>query len=287
MRKYWLINWVKGKMSKLKIDVDRVCNFLKELGKFALAQQKSVSIETADVKGWNELVTFVDKALEERLHNFLPEIFNADILSEEMVAGLSQSEVKQRMSKKEWWWIVDPLDGTTNYVHGLPCFSISVALANMESEDIVAGFIHDIPANTTYWAIKGEGARQEQKPIYVSQNNTQKHYLIATGFPYRDYSRAQEYMKVFEIFMRETQGLRRMGSASIDLAYTASGKFDGFFEYGLKIWDVAAGVLIVQEAGGKVTDFSGGKDFLFGEEIIAGNNSCHSYMLSRIKQTFK
>jgi myo-inositol-1(or 4)-monophosphatase len=182
-------------------------------------------------------------------------------------------------------WIIDPLDGTTNFIHGIPCFAISIAL--MRDKELVMGIIYEVNMDECFYAWEGSKAYLNGKEISVSKAATLSDSLIATGFPYYDYSRMKEYMEVFDHFMKHTHGLRRLGSAATDLAYVACGRFEGFYEYSLQAWDVAAGAFLVQQAGGKVTDFSGGNNFIFGKEIIAGNTACFDEFSNAIKLYFK
>ena len=233
-----------------------------KVGEFQLAHLTGVSQEAISDKGLNQLVSFVDveseKMLVEGLRKIQP---NAGFITEE-------GTLKQG-GEFPYYWVIDPLDGTTNFLHGLPVFSISVAL--MEAEILVAGIVYCPALNEIFTAEKGQGAYLNGKRITVSKTENLKQSLIATGFPYYQFQHTADYLELLGELMRETQGLRRMGSAAIDLAYTACGRFDGFYELGLSPWDVAAGALIVLEAGGTVTDFSGGKNYLFGGNIVAGN----------------
>jgi myo-inositol-1(or 4)-monophosphatase len=181
-------------------------------------------------------------------------------------------------------WIIDPLDGTTNFIHGIPCFSISIAL--MRKEELVMGMIYEINADECFYAWENSKAYLNEKEISVSKAPTLADSLIATGFPYYDYSRLDNYMEAFRDFIKNTHGLRRLGSAATDLAYVACGRFEGFYEYSLQPWDVAAGAFIVQQAGGKVSDFKGENNFIFGKEIVAGNAACFNEFLQTIQHHF-
>jgi myo-inositol-1(or 4)-monophosphatase len=165
------------------------------------------------------------------------------------------------------------LDGTTNFIHGLAPFCTSIALKR--NDEIILGVISEPNLKETFYAWVGSQAFLNGKPITVSDTDKLDNALLATGFPYYDYSRLENYMQVFEWCMRNSRGVRRLGSAAMDLAYVACGRMDGFYEYGLKPWDVAAGSFIVQQAGGKISDFSGDNNFLFGQEIIAFNGKLH------------
>jgi myo-inositol-1(or 4)-monophosphatase len=199
-------------------------------------------------------------------------------------SGFLVEEETIENTHEEYTWIIDPLDGTTNFIHRLPTFSISVAL--MRENDIVMGTVLDVKADECYYASKGEDACMNGEKISVSKRSGLGESLLATGFPYNDFEKQEEYVTMLAYLMRNTRGIRRFGSAAIDLAWVASGKFDGFWEYSLKPWDVAAGSFIVQQAGGIVSDFSGGNDFLHGREIICGNPIVYSQLLEVIKKFF-
>lgn len=218
------------------------------------------SFKELDSKGLNQLVTNIDIATEKYLvDEFSKLIPNSSFIAEESHGTKSDAEFQ---------WIIDPLDGTTNFIHQIPAYSISVAL--QQNGKTIAGFIYELNRDEMFVATE-LGAFLNDQPISVTKTANMADTLIATGFPYYDFKDMQSYLKVLEHCMRNTRGVRRLGSAAVDLAYVAMGKFDGFFEVGLSPWDVAAGAYIVQQAGGKVTDFSGGDSFIFGGEIIAGN----------------
>ena len=230
-----------------------------------------------DEKAKNDFVTEVDKKSEEIIKGHIRSHFNDhDILAEESLSERSASH---------FLWIVDPLDGTLNYIHGLPCFAVSIAL-EIEGE-MAIGLIYEPLRENIYSAIKGQGAFKNGKRIHVSRSNTLNTSLIATGFPFRIKDVIDAYLKVFkELFMHAT-GIRRCGSACLDLAYTAEGIFGGFFECALSPWDMAAGVLLVKEAGGIVTDFNGSNQYLKTGNITAGSKGVHQEMLKIIQEIFR
>ncbi len=181
-------------------------------------------------------------------------------------------------------WIIDPLDGTTNFVHGIPCYCISVALA--DGLDVLVGVVLEVTRDECFSAWKGGGAWLNGKTIGVSTRKTLSESLLATGFPYDDFGREAEYMELLKALMHTSRGIRRLGSAAADLAYVACGRFEAFYEYGLNPWDVAAGGLLVTEAGGNTTDFRNGGSWLFGEEIVASNGSIHAEIIGPIGKFF-
>jgi myo-inositol-1(or 4)-monophosphatase len=249
----------------------------RNVGAFQMQHLRGVKMEAISDKGLNQLVSFVDVESEKMLVEGLRKINpDADFITEEG----TQAEAGECIS----YWIIDPLDGTTNYLHGLQVFSISVAL--MQENSLMAGIVHCPAMGETFTAEKDKGAFLNGVPISVSGTDNLKQSLIATGFPYYQFQHTEAYLKLLGNLMRDTQGLRRMGSAAIDLAYTACGRFDGFYELGLSSWDVAAGALIVQEAGGLVSDFSEGTDYLFGKTIVAGNPQIKEQLLQCISASF-
>ena len=230
-----------------------------------------------DEKAKNDFVTEADKKSEEIIKSHIRSQFNNhDILAEESLAVRNDSP---------FLWIIDPLDGTLNYIHGLPCFAVSIAL-EIEGE-LAVGLTYEPLRENIYSAIKGQGAFKNGKRIHVSHSNTLNTSLIATGFPFRIKDIIDNYLKVFkELFMHAT-GIRRGGSACLDLAYTAEGILGGFFECSLSPWDMAAGALLVKEAGGEVTDFDGGNQYLKTGNIIAGSKGVHQEILKIIQEIFR
>jgi myo-inositol-1(or 4)-monophosphatase len=182
-------------------------------------------------------------------------------------------------------WIIDPLDGTTNYIHSYPMFSVSIAL-EYESE-IVIGVVFDPLRDELFHAVRGKGAFLNNRRINVSETDLLEKSLIATGFPFRAKEMIDLYLKAFRDIFEEVSDIRRAGSAAIDLAYVATGRFEGFFELKLSTWDVAAGSLLITEAGGMVTDFGGSNDYLSTGNIVAGNRHAHGEILRIVRNTFR
>jgi myo-inositol-1(or 4)-monophosphatase len=171
-------------------------------------------------------------------------------------------------------WIVDPLDGTSNFLHGIPHFAISIA-AEVDGE-VVSGLIHQPLTGESYWAEKGRGAWLQTQRLRVSGRRDLNDCLIATGIPYQGHGDRGQFATILDAVMPEVAGVRRFGAATLDLAWVAAGRFDGFWETGLSYWDVAAGILLIKEAGGFVSDFRGGDAMVGRREIIAGNQSIQS-----------
>ncbi len=253
-----------------------VCTIVKEAGNFIREERKTFSQSAVEYKGLNDMVSYVDKTAEQKLvEGFQKLLPDSGFITEENTINTKSADYN---------WIIDPLDGTTNFVHGVPCFCVSVAL--MLQEQLILGVVYEINLEECFYAFQNGGAYLNGKRILVSEIKELKQSLLATGFPYSNYNRMKPYMEVFDHCMYNTHGLRRLGSAAVDLAYVACGRFEGFYEYGLNAWDVAAGAFIVSEAGGIVSDFSGGSNYVFGKEIIATNSTIFQEFLGVVKEKF-
>jgi myo-inositol-1(or 4)-monophosphatase len=249
----------------------------KEAGAFIRKERQHFSLDKVEYKGFNDLVSYVDKEAEmmivTRLSTILPE------------AGFITEEGTNTTRKDTYNWVIDPLDGTTNFVHGIPIFSVSIAL--MQFEEVLLGVVYEVNLHECFYATKGGGAFCNDTPIRVSKAPKLSSSLIATGFPYYNFDLIDRYLAALKVLMQSSHGIRRFGSAAVDLCYVASGRLEGFFEYNLNSYDVAAGALIVEEAGGTVTDFSDGSDFIFGREILATNERIHHEILTELQTVWK
>lgn len=255
----------------------KVIIIAKEAGTFLKQEIHKINDNDVEEKGLHDLVTYVDKAAERMLVYAL-----RDLIPE---AGFIAEEGTVTDKSDVYNWIIDPLDGTTNYIHGVPLYSVSLAL--MKADEIVLGVIYEPNLDECFSSWKGGKSYLNDKVIKVSETEKVDHSLFATGFPYYDYHLMKEYMEFFEHLMRYSRGIRRLGSAAMDLAYVACGRYDGFYEYGLKPWDVAAGTIIVQNAGGLNKDFSGEDNYIFGKEIVSVNSKVAEEFMSLIRQYFK
>ncbi|MEX0770523.1 MAG: inositol monophosphatase family protein [Balneolaceae bacterium] len=224
-------------------------------------------------KGVNDLVTDADLATEKKIMEVIKEFFPGDEFLAEETAD-HQNIDSGRV------WIIDPIDGTTNFAHGFPVYCVSVGLWIDGRPE--AGVVIEVNRNEEFTALRGEGAWLNGNEIQVSDLQEPEKALLGTGFPYRDYSLIDEYIKLLRSLMDTVQGIRRPGAAAYDLCCVAAGRFQGFFEYGLNVWDVAAAALIIQEAGGVVTDWKGGEDWKFGRRVTAGNKATHRFLLEEI-----
>lgn len=245
----------------------------KEAGKFLkhnLGKVREINLKSGQEKN---LVTEIDKKSEELIVGIIRKHFPThDILAEE-----SGNEYGK---KSEYKWIIDPLDGTTNFTHGLPIFCISIGLER--KGELIAGVIYDPNLNELFSAEKGRGAFLNGRRLRVSQTSSLKQSLLVTGFPYNVTENPDNCIEHFVNFLFEGQAIRRMGSAAIDLAYVAASRYDGFWEVNLNAWDMAAGVLLIREAGGKVTGFTGEEIDIYGKRVVASNGLIHDEMVGLI-----
>lgn len=244
-----------------------------QAGKIIRERIGTITADEITQKSISDYVTEVDVYSEKTIIDFIKKHFP----SHQIMAEESSNNYK----KAEYLWIIDPLDGTTNFIHGFPVIAVSIAL--MYKGEIVLGVVHDPTRQETFYAEKGSGAFLNEKKIKVSKNILPELSLIATGFPFRKKHYIDTYIKIFRELLYSVSDLRRPGAAAIDLAYVASGRVDGFFEFALSPWDIAAGVILIKEAGGAVSDFEGGEEYLKTGNIIAGNPVIHSFLVKKIK----
>jgi myo-inositol-1(or 4)-monophosphatase len=243
-----------------------------EAAKFILEERKNFSDDKIEFKRHNDLVSYVDRESERRLTQGF-----AALLPD---AGFIREEGGDLRPEAEYRWIIDPLDGTTNFIHDVPAYCISVALQYRATT--ILGIVHDVPRGEVFFAIKGQGAWLGDRLIQASRHGELGQALLGTGFPHVKNEKMGDYLAAIQSFLSSCHGIRRFGAAALDLAYVACGRLDGFFEMGLSPWDVAAGALLVEEAGGVISDFQGGSDFLFGRQIVATNPALQPAMLAVI-----
>lgn len=260
------------------MDLEKVKDLLiataHKAGSFIREESLRFDTQAIEYKEINNVVSYVDKEAEKRIVEELSVLDGS-------IGFITEEETAATRDRDGYNWIIDPLDGTANFVHGVPHYSVSLALAR--GKEVLAGVVYHIPADETYWAVQGGGAWKGGRKLGVSGAGRLQETLMATGFPYYRFEEMNKYIKILEELMQNTHGLRRFGSAALDLAYVAEGRYDGFFEYNLNSYDMAAGVLLVKEAGGSVTDFSGGDNYLFGGDVVAGG-AAHKELLEVIKK---
>ncbi|GJM27511.1 MAG: inositol monophosphatase [Cyclobacteriaceae bacterium] len=264
------------KETDLQKVLPKVIEIVKEGGGFIRQERTRFDPEKLEFKGTNDLVSYVDREAEKILVSGLGQILpEAGFITEE-------GTVTQETARLQW--VIDPLDGTTNFVHGIPFYSVSVAL--LLNGQPVLGVVYEINQDECFHAIQQGKAYCNDKEIKVSTSSALSDSVITSGYPHLNFDHLPFYMDTIAVLMQQTQGMRRMGSAAADLAYVACGRVSCFFESNLNSYDVAAGALIVQQAGGRVTDFQGGNNWLFGREIIAANG-VHLDVLEIIQRHWK
>ena len=255
----------------------QTCEIARNSGKIMAEERKNFDASKIESKGMHDLVSYVDKESEKRiiaeLQKLLPE------------SGFIAEEGTNDTRGERFNWVIDPLDGTTNFIQGVPVYCVSIGL--LDGDELVVGVVYEVGRDECFYSWKNGGAYLNGEKITVSDRSDIHDALLATGFPYSDFSRIEEYIEFLRWAMKNARGVRRLGSAAADLAYVACGRFDAFWEYDLKPWDVAAGALLVKEAGGMVSDYSGGGNYLFGREIVASNSLINRTVLDKIKESLQ
>ncbi len=260
-------------MESLDYYLQHTISVAHDIGDFIRKERARFTTADVQYKGKNDLVSYVDTEAEKQIVARLSKLFPE--------AGFITEEKTIDKTGEEYNWIIDPLDGTTNFIHGLPIYSTCIGL--MKGKDVLLGVVYEVNKDECFYAIKGGGAFCNGASIKVTEASKIDESLFATGFPYHNFEKIDQYLAIINGLMKNAHGIRRMGSAAVDLAYVACGRYEGYFEYNLNPWDVAAGTLIVQEAGGTVTDFSGGDNFTFGRELVAGG-PVHQELLALVKK---
>jgi len=246
----------------------------RKTGEYIRSQKTQLKQENINTKGLHDYVTEVDTTSERKLIALLQALVPQ--------AGFIAEEETTSQTSESYNWIIDPLDGTTNFIHQIEPFAISIAL--QKDNATILGVVYEVGRDECFYAWQGSKAFCNGSEISVSNRKTVNESLVATGFPYSEFSRLKPYLEVLEHFARNARGVRRLGSAATDLAYIACGRFDVFYEYNLKAWDVAAGAFLVKQAGGCVSDFSGNENYIYGKEILAANPNVFENSLKIVKE---
>lgn len=257
--------------------LDDILKVTDEAAAFIRSHAGKVIADHIEIKSRNSLVSFVDKEAEKILVAGLGKIIPG--------SGFITEEGTVEQKPSAYIWIIDPLDGTTNFLHGIPVYSISIGL--MHEDQVILGVVCDIEHRETFYAWRGGGAWCNGHQIHVSDRKEIANALVATGFPYASKDVLPQLTWIFDYFLKNARGMRRLGSAAIDLAYVACGRFDAYYETTLNPWDIAGGIIIVEEAGGIVTDFAGNKDMLQNGNLIAASSSLHTDVMINIQSFFK
>lgn len=256
--------------------IDLVKEIVAEAGEFIRHRLGNIDLQVEQKATANDLVTEVDRQVDTFLCERLQQVYKTPILlTEETHPDTNWREAA------DYAWVIDPLDGTMNFVHGYPRFAISVAL--VKGSEILLGCIEDVASQSIYWAVKNEGAWLHDKRIHCSQVSELSAGIVATGFSAQQWEQQAEMVKMLQPFLGSCQGLRIGGSTCLDLVSLASGELDAFWHYGLKPWDIAAGSLIVREAGGRCTDDNGSEDMLAAPCFVASNSLLHEDMISKLR----
>jgi len=245
-------------------------------GNFIRKESMAFDSNSIEYKGLNDMVSYVDKNAEKQLVKNLSKILPG--------SGFITEEDTENITDRTFTWIIDPLDGTTNFIHGIPTYSVSVAL--YEEDKPVIGVVYEINRGEMFATYKGGPALLNNKEIRVSKAENLTQSLLATGFPYYQFDKQPQYIQLFTEMMQKCHGLRRIGSAAVDLAYVACGRFDAYFEYNLNSYDVAAGAYLVQQAGGQIMNFAGGDEIFETREVLATNGLLTEEILATIKKYF-
>lgn len=249
-------------MLKNVIEVSKIAG---EIIKEGFGQQFAIEYKTNE----SNLVTEIDKKSEEAIISYIKKNFPGH--------GIIAEESGTEMSDSEYTWVIDPIDGTTNFAHGLPIFSVSIGVTR--KDEIICGAIYDVMRDTIYTAEKGSGAFANDARINVSKNSNLATSVLVTGFPYNIKENPDNAIEKFGEFVKASRAVRRLGSAAIDMCYVAQGVFDGFWEVSLNPWDICAGILLVREAGGVVTDYADNEIDIFSKQVLATNGHVHNAML--------
>lgn len=252
----------------------------REAGTLLRAERELIESRHIEVKGQGDLVSRADRMAEDLLREGLTKLLPGSVVMGE--------ETSPHERGGEWRWIVDPLDGTANYLHGIPVYAVSVALEDRRLDPKafgprILGIVHDPVTDTTWDAIRGDGAKKNGRPIHVREKLPLDRSLIATGFPFRVRDQVDEYVEIFKRLYPKIGDMRRIGTAAEDLAWVADGTFDGFYEMDLKPWDLAAGALIIEESGGIITDWWG-NDVLETGWVVCGNAHTFPVILEAIRE---
>jgi myo-inositol-1(or 4)-monophosphatase len=252
---------------------ERVCDAARRAGNFIAEQRKTFTYDRVEEKGRHDLVSYVDKEAEKmvvaELRTILPE---AGFITEEGTV--------EQASGQHYRWVIDPLDGTTNFIHGCPPYCTSLAL--LAGDEPVVGVVYEAFSGECFYAWKGSKAYLDGREIRVSTIDRFEHTLTTVGLSHGSKDTIDDLLLSMGTLLHETSGIRRIGSAAIDLCYVACGRVDGFFQKNLSPWDVAAGALIALQAGGVVTDYAGGNDFIFGKQILATNPLIYNEYRTRL-----
>ena len=250
----------------------QVIELTKQVGEFISIERSTFSKSSVEKKGLHDLVSYVDMQAEKKIVEGLKQIIAG--------SGFITEEKTASHTNEDYVWIIDPLDGTTNFIHNLFPHAISIAL--QYKLETVLGVVYELGVDEIFYSWKGTDVFCNDKKVSVSNTKILADSLIATGFHINDFKRLPNQLKMVDQVVKKSHGIRRHGSAATDLAYVAAGRFDGFFEYGLSVWDVAAGSFLIKQAGGVISDYSREDNYLYGREMLAGTSGVHAELFEMI-----
>lgn len=257
--------------------IEKIIQIAKEAGQI-IREGLGTNFSMEYKSNLSDFVTEIDKKSEQAIINFIRKEYpNHAVLAEESGEHKTSLVSSQKGDGSEYLWIIDPLDGTSNFAHGLPIFSVSIGV--QKNGETIYGVVYDVMRDEIYSSEKGGGSFRNGQKLHVSRNEDLRKSMLVTGFPYGIADNPDYAIERFAAFLKSSRAVRRLGSAAIDLCYVAAGVFDGFWEVYLNPWDMAAGKLLVEEAGGTVTDFNGTPMNIFNKQILASNGIVHSEML--------
>lgn len=250
-----------------------ICRLTTVVGEFIASERKNFSFDKVELKGEQNLVSYVDRRAEEMiveaLRGMVPQ------------AGFITEEGSATFDNQQYKWVIDPLDGTTNFIHGLPPYSVSIAL--MDGNEVVVGVIHEVFSKETFYAWQGSDAYCNGEQIHVSKTDSLHNSLIAFGLGYgKSNEETRKELESTLFFQEHSNGVRRLGSSAVNAAYVACGRFDAFVKRGLEPWDIAAGALICQRAGATISDMKGGDNYIFGRELIVATPKIYNEIFNTL-----
>lgn len=257
--------------------ISKALQIVKEVGVYIKEELGKVRVGDIEEKELNSLVSYVDKTAEEKLVPVLSSLIPG-------CSFITEEGTVEQSGAGEYQWIIDPLDGTSNFLHQIPYFAVSVALR--KNGEVVFGVVYNIMQDECFYAHKGKGAFMNDQPISVSKTKTIDKAILATGFPYSNEVNTDPLVECIRHWIKNARGIRRLGAAALDLCFVACGRLDFYYEMTINIWDIAAGVIIVEEAGGTITDFYGGKDYFDKKMVIASNSNFHEQIKSVIIEKY-
>lgn len=257
--------------------ISKAIQIVKEVGNYIKGELEKVQAGDIEEKELNSLVSYVDKTAEEKLVPVLADLIPG-------CSFITEEGTVEQAGAGDYQWVIDPLDGTTNFLHQIPYFAVSVALR--QGDEVVFGVVYNIMQDECFHAQRGKGAFMNDRKISVSKTDRLDRAILATGFPYSNEENTDPLIECVRYWIKNARGIRRLGAAALDLCFVACGRLDFYYETTINIWDIAAGVIIVEEAGGRITDFYGGDDYFDKKMVIGSNGQFHDEIKSVINNCY-